>query len=117
MDRRCNGGADGAAGNFSAAPRIDEERQGGRIADLDVSAGTPLAILRQALAGRADGVPEGVEVLVRVRRGPAPAAGGLLPSPPASAYSPGRPGRRPGWPGQVGPGAGRRRSGFLPRDH
>jgi len=63
-----------------------------QIVDLAVSPETLLAILRQALAER----PDGVEVLVRVRRGAAPGAGGLLPSPPASAYSPGRPGRRPG---------------------
>jgi Fur family iron response transcriptional regulator len=63
-----------------------------QVVDLDVSPETLLAILRQALAER----PGAVELMIRFRRDPAGVTGGLLPPPPAGAYSPGRPGRRPG---------------------
>jgi Fur family iron response transcriptional regulator len=62
-----------------------------QIVDLDVTPETLLAILRHALDER----PDGVEILVRFRRGALP-ADGLLQAGPASAYSPARPGRRPG---------------------
>jgi Fe2+ or Zn2+ uptake regulation protein len=47
-----------------------------QIVDLDVSPETLLAILRQAMVER----PDGVEILIRLRRDPAPAAGRFRPA-------------------------------------